>query len=174
MLAELVERAPFGMYIVDSQFRIAHLNAASQAGVFRNVRPVIGRDLAETMRMLWPDTVAAGIIAAFRHTLNTGEPHYAPRFSNPRYDVESVEGYEWELYRTTLPDGQCGVVCYCFDSTKLREAEAALRDSDWQYRSLGFRAADRNPERHWPPDTRARPAVRGALVPDIRQNRING
>ncbi len=136
MLAELVERAPFGMYIVDSQFRIAHLNAASQAGVFRNVRPVIGRDLAETMRMLWPDTVAAGIIAAFRHTLNTGEPHYAPRFSNPRYDVESVEGYEWELYRTTLPDGQCGVVCYCFDSTKLREAEAALRDSDWQYRSL--------------------------------------
>jgi hypothetical protein len=44
MLAELVERAPFGMYIVDSQFRIAHLNAASQAGVFRNVRPVIGRD----------------------------------------------------------------------------------------------------------------------------------
>ena len=101
MLAELVERAPFGMYIVDSQFRIAHLNAASQAGVFRSVRPVIGRDLAETMRMLWPDTVAAGIIAAFRHTLNTGEPHYAPRFSNPRYDVESVEGYEWELYRTT-------------------------------------------------------------------------
>ena len=97
MLAELVERAPFGIYIVDSQFRIAHINAASQAGVFRNVRPVIGRDLAETMRMLWPDTVVAGIIAAFRHTLNTGEPHYTPRFSNPRYDVESVEGNEWEL-----------------------------------------------------------------------------
>src|SRR5690242_708267 len=63
MLAELVERAPFGIYIVDSQFRIAHINAASQSGLFRNVQPVIGRDLAETIRMLWPDTVTAGIIA---------------------------------------------------------------------------------------------------------------
>src|SRR6185369_7909189 len=51
ILAELVESAPFGIYIVDSQFRIAHLNAASQAGLFRSVRPVIGRDLAETVRM---------------------------------------------------------------------------------------------------------------------------
>src|SRR5438477_2579624 len=58
MLAELVERAPFGAYVVDSQFRIAHMNAASRAGVFRSVRPVIGCDLAETMRMLWPETVA--------------------------------------------------------------------------------------------------------------------
>ena len=41
--AELVERSPFGTYIVDSQFRIAMMNAASQNGAFRNVRPVIGR-----------------------------------------------------------------------------------------------------------------------------------
>ena len=73
MLAELVERAPFGIYTVDSQFRIAYINAASQAGVFRKVQPVIGRDLAETMRMLWPDSVVARIIDAFRHTLNTGD-----------------------------------------------------------------------------------------------------
>ena len=134
-LAELVQRAPFGIYIVDSQFRIVHINAASETGLFRSVRPVIGRDLAETMRMLWPDTVAAGIIAAFRHTLNTGEPH-APRVSNPHHGVESVEADEWELCRMTLPDGQYGVVCYCFDSTRLREAEAALRDSEWKYQSL--------------------------------------
>ena len=49
-LAELVQRAPFGIYIVDSQFRIVHINAASETGLFRSVRPVIGRDLAETMR----------------------------------------------------------------------------------------------------------------------------
>ena len=36
----------------------------------------------------------------------------------------------------TLPDGQYGVVCYCFDSTRLREAEAALRESEWKYQSL--------------------------------------
>src|SRR4051794_38506494 len=92
MLAELFDRAPFGIYIVDSQSCIAHVNAASKAGLFRSLQPVIGRELGEILRMLWPDTVAAGIIAAFRHTLNTGEPQCAPRFSNPRFDAESAEG----------------------------------------------------------------------------------
>ena len=128
---ELVERSPFGIYVVDSQFRIAHMNAASQTGAFQNVRPVIGRDFAEAMRILWPEDVAAGIIAAFRHTLDTGEPYYSPRFINPRHDVGVVESYEWELHRMTLPDGQNGVICYYFDSTKLREAEAALRESEF-------------------------------------------
>ena len=66
------------------QFRIAHMNASSQEGAFRNVRPVIGRDFSEAMRILWPEPVASDIIAAFRHTLDTGEPYYSPRFTNPR------------------------------------------------------------------------------------------
>lgn len=44
---ELIERAPFGIYVVDSQFCIATMNAGSQGGAFRNVRPVIGRDLGK-------------------------------------------------------------------------------------------------------------------------------
>jgi PAS domain-containing protein len=46
---ELVERAPFGIYIVDSDFRIAHMNAASRTGAFCNVKPVIGRDFSEAI-----------------------------------------------------------------------------------------------------------------------------
>ncbi|MCL5281306.1 MAG: PAS domain S-box protein [Planctomycetes bacterium] len=126
--AQLIERAPFGIYVVDSQFRIAVMNAGSQTGAFRNVRPVIGRDFAEAMRILWPEPVAAGIIAVFRHTLETGEPYYSPRFTNPRHDLETVESYEWELHRMTLPDGQYGIICYYYDSTKLRKAEEALRE----------------------------------------------
>jgi len=128
--SELVERAPFGIYVVDSQFRIAQMNRGSQAGAFRNVRPVIGRDFAEVMHILWPEPVAAEIIALFRHTLETGEPYYSPRFVNPRHDIAIVESYEWELHRMTLPDGQFGVICYYFDSTKLRQAEAAMRESN--------------------------------------------
>ena len=124
---ELVERAPFGIYVVDSQFRIAQMNVSSQNGAFRNVRPVIGRDFAEAMHILWPEPVAAEIIADFRHTLETGEPYYSPRFINPRHDVEIVESYEWELHRMTLPDGQYGVICYYFDSTRLIAAQDALR-----------------------------------------------
>jgi PAS domain S-box-containing protein len=125
--AELVERAPFGIYIVDSRFRIAHMNAASQSGAFRNVRPLIGRPFNEAMHILWPDVVAEEIIGHFRHTLETGEPYFSPRFVNPRADVDVVEAYEWELHRMRLPDGQYGVICYYFDSTQIRAAEAELR-----------------------------------------------
>src|SRR5438094_10317547 len=102
------------------------MNAGSQSGAFRNVRPVIGRDFGEAMRILWSEPVAAEIITAFRHTLETGEPYYSPRFTNSRNDVAVVESYEWELHRITLPDGQSGVVCYYFDSKKIRQS--AQRD----------------------------------------------
>jgi PAS domain S-box-containing protein len=127
-IVELIERSPFGVYIVDSDFRISQMNAASQTGAFRNARPVIGRDFAETVRILWPEAVAAEIIARFRHTFETGEPYHSARFTNPRHDVEAVESYEWELHRITLAEGQYGVVCYYFDSTRLRQTEKALRE----------------------------------------------
>ena len=130
ILKELVERAPFGIYTVDSELRIAQMNMGSQNGAFRNVRPLIGRDLHEAMRILWPETVAAEIVAHFRHTLDTGETYYSPRFINPRHDAHIVESYEWELHRIMQPDGKYGVICYYFDSTKLRNAEEALRQSE--------------------------------------------
>jgi PAS domain S-box-containing protein len=134
--SELIERAPFGIYVVDSRFRIAQMNTGSQNGAFRNVRPVIGRDFGEAMHILWPKTVAGEIIAAFLHTLKTGEPYHSPRFTNPRFDVKTVESYEWELHRLTLPDGQFGVICYYFDSTKLRNAEQELRLSEERFRTI--------------------------------------
>lgn len=134
--SELVERAPFGIYTVDSKFRVAQMNSGSQNGAFRNARPVIGRDFAEAMHILWPEPVAREIIGHFRHTLETGEPYYAPRFVNPRRDIETIEAYEWELHRMMLPDGQYGVICYYFDSTRLREAQDALTRSDERFRSV--------------------------------------
>lgn len=126
--AELIERAPYGIYIVDSQLRIASMNGSSQRGAFANVRPVIGRDVGQALRILWPEPVAEEIIAQFRNTLETGEAFYSRDFVRPRQDVQLVEAYEWELHRITLPDGQYGVICYYFDSTQLREAEQALRE----------------------------------------------
>ncbi len=125
---ELVERSPFGIYIVDSQFRISHMNVRSQNEAFRNVRPIIGRLFNEAMHTLWPDQVAEEIISHFRHTLETGEPYYSPRFTNPRHDVAAVESYEWELQRIMLQEGY-GVICYYFDSSKLRQTERALTEA---------------------------------------------
>lgn len=123
----LIERCPFGIYIVDDEFRIANMNAGSQAGAFANVRPVIGRPLDEAMRILWPGPVAEVVTGNFRHTLETGEPYYSRDFVNPRADIDQTEGYEWELHRITLPSGRHGVVCYYYDSTRLRQVELQLR-----------------------------------------------
>jgi PAS domain S-box-containing protein len=128
--SELIERAPYGIYIINSRFRVERANRVSQNGVFRNVKPLIGRDFDEVMRVLWPEEIARDITGHFHHTLETGEPFYSPRFTNQRNDIGIVESYEWELRRMTLPDGQFGVICYFFDSTEIRNAENALRQSE--------------------------------------------
>ena len=126
-LSALIERCPFGIYIVDDEFRIASMNDGSLNGAFANVRPAIGRPFDEAMRVLWPEPVAADIIKTFRHTLDTGEPYFSKDFVNPRADIGQTEGYEWELHQVALPSGRRGVVCYYYDSTKLRRAEERLR-----------------------------------------------
>ena len=127
--AKLVEQAPFGIYVLDASFRIQQVSAGAQPA-FRNVRPLIGRDFSEALRIIWPEPLASRVIEIFRHTLQTGEPYVAPSLTERRRDVEAVESYEWQIHRATLPDGQYGVVCYFFDATQLREAESALREAD--------------------------------------------
>jgi PAS domain S-box-containing protein len=129
LLHFIIDRSPFGFYIVDADFRISHMNADSQARAFRNVNPAIGRRLDEAIRVLWPEDLAAVIIDRFRHTLETGEPYVAPALVNQRADLSVVESYEWQLQRITMPDGRHAVVCYYYDTTRLSEAERALRDS---------------------------------------------
>ena len=123
MLYDLVERCPFGIYIVDSDFRIASMNAGSQTGAFANVSPAVGRQLDDAMRILWPEPLASDIIKVFRKTLETGEPYFSRRFESQRADIGETESYEWELYRVMLPEGRYGVVCYFYDSTELRQAD---------------------------------------------------
>ena len=127
-LTRLIDLCPFGIYIVDSDFKIARMNRRSQEGSFINVRPVVGRPFGEAMRVLWPEPVAAEIIGRFRATLDSGDPFYSRDFIRPRGDIAQIEGYEWELHRVTLPDGRFGVICYYYDSTELRNTERALRD----------------------------------------------
>ncbi|MFN7984299.1 MAG: PAS domain-containing protein [Vicinamibacterales bacterium] len=132
MLFDLVEHAPFGIYVVGSDFRIVSMNRRAQDGAFRFVRPVIGRDFAETMRIVWPEVAADDIIERFRTTLASGEPYASKGFSSQRADSGATEAYEWELQRVSLPNGQWGVACYYYDSTPLRSVERALRRSQDQ------------------------------------------
>lgn len=132
----LINKCPFGIYLVDDALTIVAMNERSQQGAFQNVRPVIGRPFEEAMRILWPEPVAEEILGHFRRTLETGVPYRSSEFVRPRNDVAQVEGYEWELHRTLLPEGRQGVICYYFDSTELREAQQALAEAARRQRLL--------------------------------------
>lgn len=143
----IISGSPFGLYVVDADFRIAQVNTDALNGAFINVRPVIGRSFDEAVRILWPQDVAEKVIQIFRQTLETGEPYYSKDFINPRRDTEQIEGYEWQLRRIAMPDGRPGVVCYYFDSTALRESERHLRESEEKLRSFAQQLEQRVAER---------------------------
>jgi PAS domain S-box-containing protein len=124
---ELIEDAPFGVYLVDSRFRLVKVSEGATA-VFAGVEPLLGRDLAEVLRILWEEPFASEAIARFRHTLDTGEPYQSPRTTERRANVPDSEAFDWQLKRVLLPDGEPGVVCYFYDLTPVRRAEAALRE----------------------------------------------
>ena len=131
----LIETAPFGVYVVDSQFRMCQASAVS-LNVFSSVQPLIGRDFEEIVRTVWTDPFASEALARFRHTLETGEPYVAPSTAELRKDIPDVESYDWKIHRITLPDGQFGVVCYFYDVTERKLAEDALREREAFTRSI--------------------------------------
>jgi|GEM_PF-6338330 len=122
----LVENSPFGIYVVDADFRVAQVSAGAQK-IFENVRPVIGRDFAEVMHIIWPEEFASEFIKFFRHTLETGESYRVPSTTEQRRDIGVTESYDWKLERITLPDGRFGVVCHFYDLSERQRYEAQLQ-----------------------------------------------
>ena len=131
----LVEHSPFGVYAVDADFRLVQVSAGARK-VFENVRPLIGRDFAEVLRIIWPESFASEVIAIFRHTLESGDPYHAPNTMEKRADVAEVESYDWKVERITLPDGRPGVVCHFYDLTEWQRYDALRREQEQRLRSL--------------------------------------
>ena len=109
----LVNQSPLGIYLVDSEFRIREVNPVA-VPVFGDIG-LVGRELDEVAHTLWQDNYADEIMRIFRHTLQTGEPYFAPECAAYRIDRNTTEYYEWRLDRITLPDGRFGVVCHFRD-----------------------------------------------------------
>ncbi len=130
---QLVDSSPCGVYAVDADFRLSQVSAGAQKA-FENVRPLIGRDFAEALRIIWPEPAASEFIGRFRHTLETGEAYHAPTTVQTRHDTNQVEAYDWKIERMTLPDGRSGVVCHFYDLSERQHYEAALRESEQRFR----------------------------------------
>lgn len=131
----LIQKSPFGIYIVDEDFRLAQISPSCHK-VFSEINPLIGRDFAQILRILWQESLASEIEDRFRRTLKTGEPHHSYVITEQRENIGERESYDWTLERIVLPDGTFGVVCYFYDLTDLKNTEKALRESEENYRIL--------------------------------------
>ncbi|MCY0094289.1 PAS domain-containing sensor histidine kinase [Hoeflea ulvae] len=122
----MVAGSPFGIYTVDADFRLAHVSDGAQP-VFANVRPLIGHDFAEALRIIWPAAFAEEAISLFRHTLETGEPYHSPSTIERRQDSNEIESYDWKIERITMPDGRPGVVCNFYDLSERQRYDEHIR-----------------------------------------------
>jgi PAS domain S-box-containing protein len=126
----LLYQAPIGVYVVDSDLRIRHVNPTALP-VFGDIPNLTGRDLEGVIRVLWPKDMAEEVIHRFRHTLKTGESFSEPERAEKRADRGQTEYYEWRIDRIPLPDGRFGVVAYfrdISDQVRVRLALKGARD----------------------------------------------
>lgn len=122
----LVENSPFGVYVIDADFRLTSVSAGARK-VFANVSPLIGRDFAEVLLQIWPERFAAEAIERFRHTLVSGESFRSASTVERRRDVDAVEAYDWRIERIVMPDGRFGVVCHFYDLSERQQHEEQVR-----------------------------------------------
>jgi PAS domain S-box-containing protein len=125
----LIVNAPFGVYVIDADFRLVEISAGSRK-VFAGVDPLIGRDFAEIIRTIWSEPFATEAIGKFRHTLDSGESYRAADTRKQRENIGDLESYDWRIERVVLPDGRFGVVCYFYDLTERLEFETALLEAE--------------------------------------------
>jgi len=131
----LLNEAPIGIYLVDSDFRMRQVNPTALA-VFGQIPDFIGRDFDEVIHSVWQKAEADEIVRRFRHTLETGESYLVPEFIEERLDRGVTELYRWQINRIPLSEGRFGVVCYFWDISQSVNSREALRASEVEYRRL--------------------------------------
>jgi PAS domain S-box-containing protein len=129
--SRLVQDDPFGMLVVDADFRLQQVSRGAEPRLTW-AQPWRGRDFAEVLRILWPESVASEAIERFRDTLATGTP-FAALCTARRADIDVLETYDWRIERVELPDGRFGIVCNFYDLTERQHAETARRERESFY-----------------------------------------
>ena len=142
-IESVLNNAPLGVYLVDQDFRIVHVNPIA-APVFGDIPDLIGRDFGEVIHLLWASDYADEVVRLFRHTLETGETYVTHERAEYRIDRGTTEYYEWRTDRVPLPDGRFGVVCYFRDISAQVQARLTIAESESRFRELAESLGEAN------------------------------
>ena len=118
----LLNAAPIGAYLVDSDFIIREINPIAKPIFDAIAGGAIGRQLHEVLQELSSDRDADAVVEIFRHTLATGEPFVSTKWESRRSNLQTTQYYQWRVIRIMLPDGRFGLVCYFNDITEQVES----------------------------------------------------
>lgn len=121
----LLEAAPLGIYLLDSAFRIRHVNPVVRLAL----GDAIGRDFIDVVGPVAGAERASELLRLFRDALETGEPHVVREHPAPDHDRGITEYHDWHVHRIVLPDGDFGVVCYVQNVTAQVQARHAIEVS---------------------------------------------
>jgi len=132
----LVDRAPTGICLVDSDLRILRVNPLAQPLFERVEGDVIGRDLGDVLHLLWGEESARQVMGLFRNTLETGESFEAKELEVPLPGQEGTNHYDWRIDRITFPGDRPGLVCYFRDVSEQVRARQEIHRSEARYRTL--------------------------------------
>lgn len=125
-LTTLIRQSPLGMYLVDADMRMRHVNPVALRSFAGIPGGVEGRDFEEVTRIVWPEPFASELLRIVRHTLYTGEAYEQPELIQPRADRKSTEYLAWRVDRIAQADGRHAVVCYFSDISRPVQAREAL------------------------------------------------
>jgi PAS domain S-box-containing protein len=140
-IESLLNNAPLGVYLVDSDFRIVHVNPVA-APVFGDLPDLVGRDFDEVIHRLWTKDYADEIVRMFRQALETGDAYVTPERAEYRIDRGVIEYYEWRVVRIQLPDGRFGIVCYFRDVSAQVRARNTIAESEQRFRAFVTATSD--------------------------------
>jgi diguanylate cyclase (GGDEF)-like protein/PAS domain S-box-containing protein len=131
----ILDRAPVGLYVVDSELRISEANAMARAHLGDALDP-IGMSFADAVRGHWRADLAHEVEHLLAHCLATGEPHHEPEVIETDPETGTTQVFDWRLERVLQLDGTPAVLCSFADVTPQYLARSALEESERRYRSL--------------------------------------
>ena len=131
----LLNAAPFGIYLIDSDFCIRAVNPYALPA-FGDTSNLIGNNFERVLHSIWPAIKAEEMVRLFRRTLETGEPCIVDEMTEFRIDRDRQEHYAWQIHRIPLPNNKFGVVCYFQDISERIRAQQTIIESEERYHTL--------------------------------------